>query len=550
MKKSLIAIGALIASMSLNAQNYNFATFAGWSANIRNVIWTTPPPSCTVISPLGSATVNSVSTNQILQGVGRYDFNAVQGAQENRVWTNTGNNYDNNFRLEASFSINNTTSGKHMIISALTSSNLNMTYQIPMTVCDQRNILDLLGMQVFTLTPTSNANLRIAPIVIDNGVTVANSISVPINYATIYYPRITVYDNGRALFELFSNPARTTLLFSECFDVPETIGTLRFLQIGQHSAAGTSRTITGWVDDINIQEQDDNCCDIDLTGNNVICNQAQTTFTAQTTQTGATVNFTVQPSDVTFTTSGNQITFTGWGTFTTIPKIVTVTATSICNCETISTTQEIVVYPNLDGDFNLVGVTTSGSNINNFNAVSSQTNPAFSHSWQVFSSDVNSTPITQIRPTDITSGATYVVNTSASPVMTTNNFYLIRHIISFADGSCIPVTEDRLLYVSSNMQVIILDSDKKENVLDLLSVNENESVFELFPNPTDGLLTLVSNKEFESVSIYDTKGNLVKTILSKEKVLKLELNELSEGMYMLNATYSDGSQQIKRFVKK
>jgi hypothetical protein len=327
---------------------------------------------------------------------------------------------------------------------------------------------------------------------------------------------------------------------------------MRFLQISAHSAAGTSRNITGWVDDINIQEVDDICCDIDLTGNNVVCDQAQATFTAQTTQVGANVTFTVQPSDVTFTVSGNQITFTGWGAFTTIPKVVTVTASSICNCETISTTQQIIVYPSLDGDFNLVGVTTSGSNINNFNAVSTQTNPAFNHSWTVFLSDVNSTPITQIRPTNTTSGANYLVNTGLLPIMTTNNFYLIRHVISFADGSCTPVIEDRLLYVTSNMQIIILDSDKKENVIDILSTNEleNEAVFELFPNPTDGLVTLVSNKDFESISIFDMKGNLVKTIKSKEKVVRLELNEFSEGVYMLTAKYADGSQQNKRIVKK
>ena len=73
--------------------------------------------------------------------------------------------------------------------------------------------------------------------------------------------------------------------------------------------------------------------------------------------------------------------------------------------------------------------------------------------------------------------------------------------------------------------------------------------FELYPNPTDGLLKILSNKRVE-VKIYDTTGRKVwKTFtVNADKEFIYSSLPLSAGVYIVTATAENGKQKSKKLI--
>ena len=88
--------------------------------------------------------------------------------------------------------------------------------------------------------------------------------------------------------------------------------------------------------------------------------------------------------------------------------------------------------------------------------------------------------------------------------------------------------------------------------LSLSSSRLNQFEFEVFPNPVESELTILTNKTFEAqIKIYDFQGRLV--YFSKNTMIndqfKIDLQFLNSGMYVLRLTDNTTSSSIK-FQKK
>lgn len=84
-----------------------------------------------------------------------------------------------------------------------------------------------------------------------------------------------------------------------------------------------------------------------------------------------------------------------------------------------------------------------------------------------------------------------------------------------------------------------------QNSVDLDQNNLNETVFQLFPNPTSNLIKIkLNDNNIHSIKIYDIIGNL----LISEKIInegEINLTEYSQGMYFVNC---DG-KSLKKLLK-
>lgn len=86
----------------------------------------------------------------------------------------------------------------------------------------------------------------------------------------------------------------------------------------------------------------------------------------------------------------------------------------------------------------------------------------------------------------------------------------------------------------------------------LLHINENElaASISVFPNPTESILQLNSHGEgVESLKIFDTKASLIKEFKNPKNMIKLDVSDISAGMYFLKIS-SNGKTAIKKFIKK
>jgi len=74
--------------------------------------------------------------------------------------------------------------------------------------------------------------------------------------------------------------------------------------------------------------------------------------------------------------------------------------------------------------------------------------------------------------------------------------------------------------------------------------------FEVFPNPTSGLLKIVGLNaviELEQISIFTSTGRIVRTMEEVEN--ELNVSELPTGVYFLKILHESGVETI-RFVKE
>ena len=61
---------------------------------------------------------------------------------------------------------------------------------------------------------------------------------------------------------------------------------------------------------------------------------------------------------------------------------------------------------------------------------------------------------------------------------------------------------------------------------------ENNDIFEIYPNPTDGYIHFTSNLEGKTCRLFDVNGNLIEML--KIEVNELNISTLSPGVYYLN----------------
>ncbi len=79
-----------------------------------------------------------------------------------------------------------------------------------------------------------------------------------------------------------------------------------------------------------------------------------------------------------------------------------------------------------------------------------------------------------------------------------------------------------------------------------LGINNSDFVtFEIYPNPVNNYLTIVSDEFIYSIKIYSINGVLVK---KPNTSLKIDLSDLSKGIYFIKLNIG-GKKKIKKFIK-
>jgi len=325
---------------SANAQYFDYTTSAGWSPNIQNLVY---PPSGCPFGPL--TTLSGAGDINITSGVVLY--NTVYGAHESRISTFLGNIYDKEFNLDVDFKLFNSQDGKAINLAVLTSQDLNPDIEVPMITCNAAPNMDQLGIRLYTPGGFSNVDPRIGIGLFDNGTNISPANYISIQYGVDYYARVMVYGNQHAELFLYDDPGRTHLIGSFCFDVSDKINGLAYLQHTTLTGAGYARNTYAIVETTNIYETNEPCCKIDiqnLQGGNVIYGTNTPGYFSIGGVKDPVVS--ISPAADYYITGDGILVVNYWGPWDGEgPKIVTITVTGICQCEEITETKTIYVYP-------------------------------------------------------------------------------------------------------------------------------------------------------------------------------------------------------------
>lgn len=108
--------------------------------------------------------------------------------------------------------------------------------------------------------------------------------------------------------------------------------------------------------------------------------------------------------------------------------------------------------------------------------------------------------------------------------------------------------------VSGNYAVIITENGCSDTSLctyvSVIGIEEIDNVYtKIYPNPSDGIINIVSNGTNFSLSVYNAIGqeviSKIRLSLKKETV---DLSELSNGVYLLRLKDEQGNEVVKRIV--
>ncbi len=142
-----------------------------------------------------------------------------------------------------------------------------------------------------------------------------------------------------------------------------------------------------------------------------------------------------------------------------------------------------------------------------------------------------------------------------------DNLYLIRgEAITSAANLKDPAVSKDPVHFSIEGAVLFADSlaEKIREILNIPSaVDENShgsidasgssgTVFRLYPNPNNGILTIKTNRHINCIQIFNILGQNVKTFTADKQ--QIRLTGLSKGVYFLRATDLKGNAQIKKLI--
>jgi hypothetical protein len=74
--------------------------------------------------------------------------------------------------------------------------------------------------------------------------------------------------------------------------------------------------------------------------------------------------------------------------------------------------------------------------------------------------------------------------------------------------------------------------------------------YSIYPNPTNGIISIQAFNEINTVKIYNMIGNIVmiKNISNNQPILNIE--NLRDGVYLIEIKLSNGSTLKSKFIKK
>lgn len=105
------------------------------------------------------------------------------------------------------------------------------------------------------------------------------------------------------------------------------------------------------------------------------------------------------------------------------------------------------------------------------------------------------------------------------------------------------------LCMSENGELIFMNPNYESCYLITEVSENNEPMIQVYPNPTKSLIILenIDNIEIESITLTNLKGQLIKQFNSKKT--KLDISEISPGLYFLGIEYQNGFLTKKLLIE-
>ncbi|SRX76007.1 T9SS type A sorting domain-containing protein [Aequorivita antarctica] len=99
-----------------------------------------------------------------------------------------------------------------------------------------------------------------------------------------------------------------------------------------------------------------------------------------------------------------------------------------------------------------------------------------------------------------------------------------------------------------NVLDILTDYDNKYCIDPILSVEDLETSVEIYPNPTQNILNIVSQQSIVEVKIFDVLGKDVGNLNISNN--QIDVSQLNQGLYFLNIKFDNNKLNISKFIKQ
>lgn len=97
----------------------------------------------------------------------------------------------------------------------------------------------------------------------------------------------------------------------------------------------------------------------------------------------------------------------------------------------------------------------------------------------------------------------------------------------------------------------IITNTTNTTFVDALSIQDFETLtVKLYPNPVSDIVTIESETRIESVTLFNTLGQAVKTIPINAYNSQIDMSTLHAGLYFIKTTSTTGTEAIKQIIKK
>lgn len=92
------------------------------------------------------------------------------------------------------------------------------------------------------------------------------------------------------------------------------------------------------------------------------------------------------------------------------------------------------------------------------------------------------------------------------------------------------------------------DNPRQDHCDEALAVTETaiNEAFSIFPNPANTILYIETNKDIARIDIFDSKGQLIKTVKTKN----VSISELTSGLYFVKLILTNGSEWTNKLIKE
>lgn len=103
-----------------------------------------------------------------------------------------------------------------------------------------------------------------------------------------------------------------------------------------------------------------------------------------------------------------------------------------------------------------------------------------------------------------------------------------------------------IMLTASHDDVFILKLSS--SLTDISEYSKTDNGFNILPNPTTGIFSVIQNAATDQIEVYDTVGKVIYSVSGKESKIIIDLSDNPDGMYFVKVTSEKGTV-TKRIIK-